>query len=180
LLGVAKKEILMRLALVLALCSPTLAWAVGGMDDPPPKPVVTCTDGKVFDKTKGQCVDPQNSGLSRDEIYLAVRQLAYAGRYLDAQKVALTLPENDGGRLTYLGFTHRKLGNRERAMTYYQKAIDLDAGNLLARAYMGMGLVAEGKTAQARVQLHQIRAHGGTGTWPETALMNALRNGSGY
>ena len=125
-------------------------------------------------------MDPQNSSLSRDEIYLSVRQLAYAGRYQDAQALVAFLPEDDSGRLTYLGFTHRKLGNSEVAMRYYQEAIDRDPANILARSYMGQGFVEAGEQAKALVQLHQIRAYGGSGSWSETSLSKAIESGVTY
>lgn len=170
----------MRLLFAALLTVPTLAFAAGDSTNPPPKPVVTCSGSQVFDKNQGKCVDPQNSNLHRDEIYLAVRQLAYAGRYLDAQAVLEALPEDDSGRLTYLGFTHRKLGNLDLAMMYYQDAIDQDPANILARSYMGQGLVDVGQKAQALVQLHQIRAYGGIGTWAEESLSNAIKTGTTY
>ena len=170
----------MRFALVAALSVPTVAFAAGGDDEPPPKPTVFCTGSKVYDADKGKCVEPEQSSLNRDELYLAVRQLAYAGRYLDAQDVLRALPDHDPGRLTYLGFTHRKLGNRDLAMDYYSQAIDRDPANILARSYMGQGLVEEGKISQAMVQLHQIRAHGGAGSWAETSLDRAIQSGVTY
>ncbi|MEM9578325.1 MAG: tetratricopeptide repeat protein [Pseudomonadota bacterium] len=170
----------MRILLAAALAAPTTLFAAGGNDSPPPKPVVTCTGAQVFDKNKGKCVDPQKSALNRDEIYLAVRQLAYAGRYEDAQALAAFLPEDDSGRLTYMGFTHRKLGDFEVAMRYYQEAIDRDPDNILARSYMGQGFVEAGAPAKALVQLHQIRAYGGSGTWSETSLQNAIESGVTY
>lgn len=170
----------MRILLAATLTVPTIVFAAGGNDAPPPKPVVTCTGSQVFDKAQGKCVDPQNSSLERDEIYLSVRQLAYAGRYQDAQDLLQFLPQEDSGRLTYMGFTHRKLGNMDIAMTYYEKAIDRDPANILARSYMGQGLVEAGETAQALVQLHQIRAYGGSGSWSETSLRNAIETGKTY
>jgi tetratricopeptide (TPR) repeat protein len=173
-------EILMRLFLISFLALPSFAFAAGGSDSPPPKPVKSCQGSQVYDANKGKCVDPEQSSLNRDELYLAVRQLAYAGRYLDAQGVLEALPDNDAGRLTYLGFTHRKLGNSELAMSYYQQAIDRDPSNHLARSYMGQGLVEQGRLSEALVQLHQIRAHGGTGTWSETSLAQAINTGTTY
>lgn len=170
----------MRIFLAAALAIPTAAFAAGGNDSPPPKPTASCTGTKVFDKKTGECVDPQNSSLERDDIYLAVRQLAYAGRYVDAQGVLDALPAKDPGRLTYMGFTHRKLGNLDLSMVFYRDAIEQDPANILARSYMGQGLVQEGKISQALVQLHQIRAHGGSGTWSETALQDAIDTGTTY
>ncbi|MEP1613496.1 MAG: hypothetical protein ABJL72_16445 [Roseobacter sp.] len=170
----------MRIFLAAALAFPTAVLAAGGDDSPPKKPAVFCTGSQVYDKESGECVDPKNSSLSQDQIYLAARQLSYAGRYRDAQGVLNALPENDPGRLTYMGFTHRKLGNQQLSMAFYLEAIERDPTNILARSYMGQGLVDEGKTAQAIVQLHQIRAHGGRGTWSETSLQEAISTGTTY
>ena len=170
----------MRFMIAAALARPTVVFAAGGDDTPPTKPVVSCKGAKVYDPSQGKCVDPQNSSLERDEIYLAVRQLAYMGRYSDAQTLLEYLPEDDTGRLTYLGFTHRKLGNADLAMTYYRKALELDPTNNLARSYMGQGLVVQGKVTDAIVQLKLIRANGGKGSWSETSLRNAIATGSTY
>ncbi len=170
----------MRIVLAAALALPTAVFADGGDDSPPPTPVNSCDAGQVFDADKGTCVNPKHSSLDRDALYLAVRQLAYAGRYVDAQSVMEALPENDPGRLTYMGFTHRKLGNLDLAMVYYQQAIDQDPANILARSYMGQGFVEEGRMSEAMVQLSQIRAYGGTGTWSETSLRNAIETGTTY
>ncbi|WP_298921385.1 hypothetical protein [uncultured Roseobacter sp.] len=170
-----------RFFLIAAFSLPTAVLANGGDNDaPPPKPAVTCEGAQVYDKKSKKCVNPQESSLQRDQLYLAVRQLAYAGRYHDAQAILDEMPENDPGRLTYMGFTHRKLGNVDLGMVFYQKAIDQDPGNILARSYMGQGLVEAGDAAGAMVQLRAIRAHGGAGTWSETSLRNALETGTTY
>ena len=167
----------MRLLLAAALCAPTALYAAGGSDDPPPKPTVFCSGSKVLDKKTNKCVDAKESSLERDDLYETVRYLAYAGRYTDAQEILAVMPENDSGRLTYMGFTHRKLGNRRDAMAYYEKAIAQDPANNLARAYMGQGFVEDGDIDLAMTQLQEIRAHGGTGSWPEKALRIAIATG---
>ena len=168
-----------KLAAVL-LMAPTLAFAAGDEDKPPKNPTVFCTGGKVYDKEVGKCVAPKESSLDRDELYQAVRQFAYAGAFEDAQSVAQALPADDPGRLTYMGFTHRKLGNPELAMIYYQRAIDMDPANILARSYMGQGHVEAGEIDLAMVQLKAIRDHGGGGTWSEASLRNAIATGTTY
>lgn len=171
----------MRILLSLALLAPSIALANGGDDDaPPPKPAVSCEGAKVYDKKTKTCVDAQESSLQTEEIYLAVRQLAYAGRYEDAQTLTEALPEAHMGRLTYMGFTHRKLGNLELANTFYKQAIAENPDNILARSYMGQGLVVAGDMVGAVAQLRAIRAHGGAGTWSEASLQNAIATGTTY
>lgn len=171
----------MRIILTVALTAPSALFAAGGGGSEPPTTTVnTCKDSQVFDVNEGKCVDPKNSSLDRDDLYETVRQLAYAGRYLDAQGVLEAMEADDPGRLTYMGFTHRKLGNMDLAMVYYEKAIAADPANILARSYMGQGFVEDGNVSLAMAQLQQIRAHGGSGTWAETSLRNAIATGTTY
>lgn len=169
----------MRKIVAALLMAPSMALAAGD-DEPPSKPTVFCTGGKVYDKEAGKCVAPKESSLDRDELYEAVRQFAYAGQFEDAQTVAKALPEGDAGRLTYMGFTHRKLGNPELAMMFYQRAIDQDPANILARSYMGQGHVEAGDIDLAMAQLKAIRAHGGSGTWSEQSLRTAIATGTTF
>lgn len=171
----------MRILLNVALLIPSVALANGGGNDaPPPKPAATCDGALVYDKKTKTCVNAQESSLQTEEIYLAVRQLAYAGRYIDAQTLTQALPEGHDGRLTYMGYTHRKMGNVGLGMMFYEQAIAENPGNILARSYMGQGLVEAGDTVAALVQLRAIRAHGGAGTWSEASLYKAIETGTTY
>ena len=178
----------MRMLLILALAlGPATATAVGSGDAKPitpPKPTETtkkCKGAKVWDKKRKRCVRARNSRLDPDTLYRAVRELAYAGRYEDAQAVLAAMPDqNDDRVLTYWGFTWRKMGRRDLARAYYLKAIARNPDNILARSYMGQGMVAEGDLRGARAQLREIRARGGAGSWPETALAEAIRSGETY
>lgn len=167
----------MRAYVAAFLIAPTALFANGGSDEPPTKPTVFCSGSEVYDDKLKKCVKPKESSLDRDKLYEAVRYLAYAERYEDAQAVMAAMPEDDSGRLTYMGFTHRKMGNMDQAMSYYRAAIKKDPSNNLARAYMGQGFVEDGDIASALAQLQAIRDHGGTGTWPEEALRIAIATG---
>ena len=169
----------MRILLAVALALPTATFAAGGGSEPKPT-TVSCKGTQVYDKDKKKCVDAQESSLERDERYQTVRQLAYAGRYMDAQGVLDTMDPADPGRLTYMGFTNRKLGNLDVANMFYEEAIAADPANILARSYMGQGFVEEGRIPEAVAQLKLIRAHGGTGSWAETSLRNAIATGKTY
>ena len=175
----------MRILLSVALCLPTLAFAAGDeTTTSPPKPTnttKTCKGEEVWDASRKKCVKPRGSSLDDDTLYDAVRELAYAGRYEDAQKVLAEMSDQSDDRvLTYLGFTHRKMGNTERGMAYYRDAIARNPDNLLARSYMGQGLIEAGDKAAALAQLREIQARGGRGGWPETSLREALATGQTY
>jgi thioredoxin-like negative regulator of GroEL len=173
------------ITIALALTIPaTFALAAGSSSDEPPKKTKTsmeCKDGQVWDKKMKKCLDAESSLLTDDARYEAARELAYAGQYKNAQVVLAAMSDQADTRvLTYYGFTHRKAGNVDLGMAYYQKALAADPNNLLARSYMGQGLVAQGDKDAARLQLVEINARGGKGTWPEVALANAIESGKGY
>ncbi|MFK7881172.1 tetratricopeptide repeat protein [Roseobacter sp.] len=172
---------MMRILLGAVLLLPTSLLAAGGDNDEPPiKPAITCEGAQVFDERIRRCVDPKASSLERDQLYQTVRYLAYAGRYRDAQVVMDAMEADDPGRLTYMGFTHRKMGNIDLANLFYEEAIDKDPANVLARSYMGQGLVAAGDLAGAIVQLRAIKEHGGAGSWSEASLRKSIETGSTY
>ena len=189
-----------RLSL-LALLITLPASAFAASDDPvPPKPSKTTQDcfkarqwdpdinkyvrfsqpvNGVWDAKIGKCIRPdKTSYLDEDTLYDAVRELAYAGRYNDAQTVLDQMPDQQSDRvMTYRGFTERKLGNLELADLYYAQAIATNPDNILARSYMGQGKVAAGDKVAALEQLREIRARGGEGSWAEQSLAQAIEKG---
>ncbi|MEO0389340.1 MAG: hypothetical protein AAF218_00215 [Pseudomonadota bacterium] len=136
----------------------------------------------VWDASIGKCVRPDRSGyLGEDILYDAVRELAYAGRFDAAREVLDQMPDQSSDLvLTYRGFTERKLGNLELANVFYQQAIDANPDNILARSYMGQGLVEAGDKVAALTQLREIQARGGAGSWAEQSLAEAIRSGTTY
>ncbi len=159
------------------------AFAAGGGDSSPPKPTNTtkkCLFGRVYDEAAGKCVKPNKSNFSDDQLYDAVRELAYDGQYENAQGILRIMDQDDDRVQTYWGFTYRKMGELELANVFYQKAIDANPDNLLARSYMAQGFVAEGKTDLAIEQWREIKARGGEGTWAEASLREAIRTGLTY
>lgn len=172
------------LILITALLFPMAAFAAGSSDSSPPKPTQTttsCQNGQVWDKKAKSCVDAQESRLDDDTRYGAVRELAYAGQYDEALYVLAAMSDQGESRvLTYYGFTHRKAGRADLGMQYYKAALKADPNNLLARSYMGQGLVASGDTTAARIQLSEIQSRGGRLSWPETSLRKAIETGKTY
>lgn len=172
----------MRHALLLAL--PTAitlsfaAHAAGGGDDSPPKTTSTtteCSDGQIYDEVTKACVDADEQSFNDDQRYDAVRELAYAGAYDRAEQVIASADEPGDPRfLNYQGFIQRKQGNIEAAMEFYTAALGIDPDYLLARSYMGQGLVASGDIESAREQLTEIATRGGRDTWSYVALKMAL------
>lgn len=170
-------------ALLCLACLPGLAQAAGGMDPTPPTPsetTETCDDGLIWDLATQSCLPPDESSNDDSARLGDIRELAYAGRYADALVVLDTLADPQAPMaLTYYGFAHRKAGDSALAMQYYRAALAADPDNLLARSYMGQGHVAAGEMHLATAQLSEIRARGGRGSWPETALRLAIATGAG-
>lgn len=162
----------------------------GGSAPSSTQTTTTCRNGKVWSSQRKMCLTPdqikattknkngtqKKSELTPDDIlYEAAREFAYAGQYgnaLNALKAAEN--QNDPRILNYYGFTYRKLGHLDRAMTYYRKALQKDANYILARSYMGQGLIEQGDIQGARVQLVEIRDRGGENTWAYKDLLQSL------
>ncbi|PSL21661.1 tetratricopeptide repeat protein [Shimia abyssi] len=169
---------------MIAAFSPLPLFAAGSDDSSSPTTTNTtkeCKNGKVWSDNKNRCVNPENSSLDVDTLYGAVRELSHAGRFEDAQRVLAAMPDQADDRvMTYWGFTTRKMGQVELGMEYYSKALALNPDNLLARSYMGQAHVEAGDLVLARAQLLEIRKRGGTDTWAETSLEEAIRTGNTY
>lgn len=154
------------------------AFAAGSDSTTPPKPTETtkvCQNGQIYDANTKSCLDSKVDLFDDTNRYDAAREMAYAGKYSEALTV-LASAENasDPRILNYKGFVNRKLGNSRVAMAYYAEALDINPDYILARSYMGQGLVAEGDFVGARNQLVEIRARGGEGSWAEASLEQAL------
>ncbi len=173
----------MRLITLTLALFPMAAIAAGGGGDTAPKPsetTTTCAEGLVWDLATESCMDPATSTNDDTARLDDVRELAYDGQYLAALNVLDTLENPQAPlALTYYGFAHRKSGDIDLGMTYYNAAISADPNNLLARSYMGQGHVASGDQVLAQVQLTEIRMRGGRDTWAETSLVNAINTGVG-
>lgn len=178
----------MRLVLVSAIALQAFAFApvvhaAGGDSSTAPKPTNTtkkCLFGRVYDKDAGRCVKPDKTNFTQDELYDAVRELAYDGQLKNAQTILRIMDQDDDRVMTYWGFTYRKMGELELANAYYNNAIEANPDNILARSYMGQGFVSEGKTDLAIMQWREIKARGGEGTWAETSLREAIQTGLTY
>lgn len=170
-----------KYATAFAICFPLTLQAASIGGDTPPKQTKTtteCVEGQIFDQEKNECVDAQESFLLDEERMKAVRELSYAGKYDRALLVLASVTQQvSSSVMTYRGFIARKQGQMARAFDYYDRALELDADNVLARSYLGQAKLKVGNKADAEIQLAEILARGGTGTWAEKSLDQALRGG---
>lgn len=194
--------VLLTVVLVVAGVSNAHAAGSGGDSTSPPKATATTKDcfaerqwdpetqnyvkysekvNGVWDPELRRCIRPDKAGYLQSELLEeTVRELAYADRQTEAQMVLAQMDQSDDFVLTYLGFTNRMLGNDQDAARFYTAALRQNPDNILARSYMGQGFVSKGKIRDAREQLEEIRARGGTGTWAEKSLMTSIETGAGY
>lgn len=79
-----------------------------------------------------------------------------AGRYEDAvtllENVVTQQPKN-ADALNYLGFAHRKLGQTDKSLFYYQSALQNDPNHKGAREYLGELYLQMGDLPKAEEQL---------------------------
>ena len=180
----------MRLLMLSALVfAPQLGFAAGGdggsdgSDEPPPVTQTSedCKKGEVWDEKTETCLESSSQLLNDDQRYGAVRELAYAGRPADAKLILDTMTEGKTARvMTYEGFLLRKMGHVEEGIAAYEEALAIDPANILARSYYGQLLVEMDEIQLAQLQLDEIRAHGGTGSWSERSLATAIETGVTY
>lgn len=138
-----------------------------------------CPSGTAWSKQEKKCVAVKKGSLSDEDLARAGRQLALDGHYRDAIKVLeMALNENDPAVLTYLGYSHRKLGNIDIGISLYKKALDIDPDNVDTREYLGEGYVSKGELDLAWLELVEIEKRCGTTCVEYQALEKALQSGS--
>ncbi len=138
-----------------------------------------CPSGTAWSKQEKKCVAIKKGSLSDEDLARAGRALALDGDYHDAIKVLeMASNENDPAVLTYLGYSHRKLGNIDLGISLYKKALDVDPDNVDTREYLGEGYVSKGELDLAWLELVEIEKRCGTTCVEYRALEKALRSGS--
>jgi tetratricopeptide (TPR) repeat protein len=148
------------LALAVAgLCAvtaaPALAASGGGGGNMPPEQV--CNKGWVWSKALQRCVRANSGSLDDKELFEQGRALALAGHYGNALAVlAVVSNQNDAMVLTYIGYSHRKMGDVDVGIGYYKQALAIDPQNLNTREYLGEGYISAGKPELASLELATI------------------------
>ncbi|MGI9405918.1 MAG: tetratricopeptide repeat protein, partial [Hyphomicrobiaceae bacterium] len=146
------------------------ALALGG-STPAPKPsAASCAKNKTksscrakaacyWSNSRKRCrVRKRRSQNDADEkIYQQARALIEAKNYRDGLRLLLTIKEQNRPHvLNYIGFSTRKLGDVDKGISYYHKALALDPDYVVAREYLGEGYLQKGDLAGAEKQLGEI------------------------
>ncbi len=148
---------LLAVAIILPLAAAPEAFAFG---DEPAKPTIDCS--KKANKDKPACTK-NRAGAADDEIYNAAYWLAKSGSYAEARALLLTARNPSDPRiLNYLGFTTRKLGDVDGALSYYARALEQKPDYTLARSYLGEAHLQKGDLSAAKAELGEIERRCGT------------------
>ncbi len=119
---------LLRLAgvVVVLVFAETAAWAAGGDDA------------------------PENRDLA--EAVKLIDKWDYAKAIPLLEKVVAAEPKN-ADAYNYLGYSHRKLGNRDKALAFYSKALEIKPRHLGANEYLGELYLEQGQLEKAEERL---------------------------
>lgn len=145
------------IALVVAAALPAMAASGGGSSGGgssgmPAEQV--CKKGLVWSKSLERCVKPQSGSLSQEELKEQGRTLALAGHYENALIVLDAVAnKQDATVLTYIGYSHRKMGDVDTGIRFYKEALAIEPGNLNAREYLGEGYASAGRIEEAKAEL---------------------------
>jgi len=175
--------LLIRPLLTLAvITSATAGFAQGWESKSPPTPTettATCEEGQVWDEDSAACVAIEQSSLNEDRLRDTARELAYFNRSDDALALLAMSEAPDASEvLTLTAFAHGSAGAFDTALPIYNAALAVDPDNLLARAYMGLALIALDRMEDAARQLQEIRMRGGYGSSPDQVLSTGLAAGA--
>jgi len=140
-----------------------------------------CKVGEVVKtmKKKGKmtkaCVKATAGIIPDDELYAQGYLLAKTGEYdwaLDAFNAMTNkqTPET----LTMIGYSNRKAGRLEIAVSYYDQALAMKPDYVKAREYLGEGYVAAGRIDLANLQLAEIAKRAGTTSEEYVDLAKAI------
>lgn len=130
--------------------APSFAHAFAGEQ---PKDTRSCPKGKVWNGKK--CVSANL--LDDKQLIEQGRQLALAGHYDEAIGALEAVSNKDDPlALTYLGYSHRKMGDIERGMALYRQALAIKPDNIVTREYLGEGYAETGKVDLARAELAEV------------------------
>ena len=116
-----------------------------------------CNKGWVWSQQLERCVRANSGSLDDKQLLEQGRRLALAGHYENALAVLDEVSnKNDATVLTYIGYSHRKMGDVDVGIGYYKQALAIDPANLYTREYLGEGYVSVGKMELAAAELAMI------------------------
>ncbi len=153
---------LSALAIATAVASSFVAIAPASARPDAPSGGSACDKYRKGSDAWKRCVGQNRDEMSDNELYYAGYWLARVGKYSEALGYLNAAKVQDEKVLTYIGFATRKLGDHDRAMTFYARALALNPGYTVARAYLGEAHLGRGNVAAAKAELAEIETRAGT------------------
>ena len=142
-------------ATALTMLAFTSASTFAAGDDPP-KPSSNQPKPKAKAKPKPK-PKSKDSRLNQDEIYSLGYWQAKRGEYQAALETLKSAPNAADPRVeTMIGFSLRKLGRLEEALTYYHRVLANYPERTTTRQYLGEAYLQMGAPDQAKEQLAEI------------------------
>ncbi|WP_018181693.1 tetratricopeptide repeat protein [Kaistia granuli] len=113
-----------------------------------------CRRGLVYSQRVHRCVKAKSSGLTDQELFQQGRQLALAGYHVNALDVLDAVQnKHDAMVLTYIGYSHRKMGDTDVGIGFYKQALAIDPNNVNTHEYLGEGYASAGRIQLAKDEL---------------------------
>jgi tetratricopeptide (TPR) repeat protein len=113
----------------------------------------------VWSGEQQACIDSHSASLVDQDFYSEARALADEGKFANALAMLAQIKKQEQPRvLNLVGYNTRKLGDVDKGLDYYHRALELDPNYLLAREYLGEGYLQKGDLAKAKEQLSEIGA----------------------
>ena len=116
-----------------------------------------CGDTEPPKATKGACPAGYKYSAKKKGCATEAVALADEGHFREALDLLTRIKKQEQSRvLNMVGYTTRKLGDVDKGLDYYQRALALDPNYLRAREYLGEGYLQKGDVAKAKEQLTAI------------------------
>ena len=138
-------------------------------------PEKKCKKGFVWSKAKKKCIRKTSELLTDDDLFWQARAYVDEKKYELALDLLHRVRNPDQPRvLNYIGYSTRKLGDVEKGITYYKKALSIDPDYILSREYLGEGYLQKGDLKAALNQLAEISKRCGAGCEEYRDLAEAI------
>jgi tetratricopeptide (TPR) repeat protein len=119
---------------------------------------VSCGTGSVWSGEQQACIDSHSATLTDQDFYSEARSLTDEGRFAEALDLLHRIKKQDQPRLlNYIGYNTRKLGDVDKGLDYYRKALALDPNYLRVREYLGEGYLQKGDVGKGKRAAHGDR-----------------------
>jgi tetratricopeptide (TPR) repeat protein len=118
---------------------------------------VSCRTGKAWSHGEEACLGVDAASLTDEDYFNEARLRVEHERFAEALDLLFRIKNQDQAKvLNYIGYSTRMLGDVEKGIAYYNRALELDSNYLRAREYLGEGYLQRGDVASAKEQLEEI------------------------